>query len=362
MRECAPSKALWLDTLCVPLENPYRRQAIAKMRETYSNARMVVVLDKDLLAFKGHNILRLQQVLQPDWMRRLWTYQEAVLASNLYIAFEDSLVHMDRLMRIPANTGPRDIFTFFTGHRAVARAFSSNSTSNKFIHRVLACAETFHRRKTTKKEDEAFCLATLLDVDTLVLPDQPSLVDVFKQLKELPEDILVTPGPRSTIKGFRWSPVSFLSQFPNIYNYATQKSGILTEDGLCVRKTVLSVHGSITLDTNPDELGEYFVLINDYEQPLHILINAVASRVVANDTERVTITDPLIILADDVAGQKSSLAVILSKKKEEGLSVFGHYEAFLGAAPCEEFADNIITRRTTTLRITKPRSMQVYVD
>lgn len=83
--------AFWLDALCVPLEAPFRQQAIAKMRDTYENAAVVLVIDEGMLHFRGHLFLRVQCMLQSNWMTRLWTYQESILASRLFVAFADGL-------------------------------------------------------------------------------------------------------------------------------------------------------------------------------------------------------------------------------------------------------------------------------
>ncbi|KAK5651632.1 hypothetical protein OQA88_11807 [Cercophora sp. LCS_1] len=40
--------SFWIDTLCVPLEQPYRNLAIARMKDTYARGRMTIVLDSEL--------------------------------------------------------------------------------------------------------------------------------------------------------------------------------------------------------------------------------------------------------------------------------------------------------------------------
>ena len=354
------SPLFWLDTLCVPVEAGYRRKAIRKMRETYSNAKMVIVVDKDLLALKGHDFLRLQQLIQSDWMRRLWTYQEAVIASDLCIAFADGLFRIDSLLRLRRDSEPRDILVNFPALRQVGRTFSAMFDSVSYTARVLVSAESFHRRKTKKLQDEPICLATIMNVDTLKLPENPSLVDVIKRLEALPEDLLFTPGPRSSAAGFRWSPASFLSQFPNQYNYRTQRQGVLSAEGFHVQKPIaFVVDGVMTLDPHPDELGEYFILIGPDREPVCILINAVASYIVRQDADRTVINDPIIVFA---GFGHSDLAIILSRRERREDNICGHYEAFIGVGSCEHFADNIVEGRTSVLNISTPTEMEVCVD
>ena len=79
--------ALWIDTLCISVHESLRdkrKLAISRMAETYGKADQVLIIDRDLMQ-ASRNCSRTEtatRVLCSDWMRRLWTLQEAVLTDN----------------------------------------------------------------------------------------------------------------------------------------------------------------------------------------------------------------------------------------------------------------------------------------
>lgn len=84
---------IWLDTLCVPVKGETKTMAITKLKRYYANADITVVLDAELLRVEhekcseGEILLR---IALSGWMRRCWTYQEAIIASGrLRVLFAD---------------------------------------------------------------------------------------------------------------------------------------------------------------------------------------------------------------------------------------------------------------------------------
>lgn len=70
--------AIWLDALCIPGHNAsLRREAIARMRDIYAQADVVLVFDIRLMqtTSKSKYIQKLE-ILKSDWKARLWTLQE----------------------------------------------------------------------------------------------------------------------------------------------------------------------------------------------------------------------------------------------------------------------------------------------
>lgn len=88
---------IWMDTLCIPLERQFRKLAIAGMIDVYPVAAMTVVLDSQLrkLNFKAIENSPWEQLVHiglSGWMRRAWTFQEAVLSGDkLRIVFADGI-------------------------------------------------------------------------------------------------------------------------------------------------------------------------------------------------------------------------------------------------------------------------------
>jgi hypothetical protein len=95
------SQTPWrIDIVCIPpRQEDYelRKLAIQRMRQTYSNAVKVLVLDADLMMMpKSTNPIEVYLRLKmSSRMRRLWNSQEAMLAETLFLQFTDG--NLDRL-------------------------------------------------------------------------------------------------------------------------------------------------------------------------------------------------------------------------------------------------------------------------
>ena len=90
----------WLDTICVPLQQfngSARDQAMTTMKDVYSNAYQVLVLDADLekevIPDKCEAFIRTSLC---GWMGRLWVLHEATLANRLYVKFGNGLLDLNK--------------------------------------------------------------------------------------------------------------------------------------------------------------------------------------------------------------------------------------------------------------------------
>ncbi|KAH8878604.1 HET domain-containing protein [Thozetella sp. PMI_491] len=103
--------AFWMDTLCVPLEQPYRSLAISRMKDVYAKATMTVVLDSELQAFEFRGSSNEELALrmgQSGWMRRAWTFQEGALSTQwLRFLFKDGPTKLPLWKKEPFS-GPSD--------------------------------------------------------------------------------------------------------------------------------------------------------------------------------------------------------------------------------------------------------------
>lgn len=95
----------WMDTLCVPVHKSksskrLRRKAVAQMKEIYNGAAAVCVLDQVLQQRQTLNLAEdLISISLSSWARRLWTFQEAAFAKNIYVLFKSGrLVDFDGLV------------------------------------------------------------------------------------------------------------------------------------------------------------------------------------------------------------------------------------------------------------------------
>src|SRR6266480_5205720 len=89
---------IWIDALCVPLEEKERSHTLESMGYIYSKAKEVVaVLSNTTLPALEHMIASdridtddLQILERDEWVSRAWTYQETVNSKVLYFTCEDA--------------------------------------------------------------------------------------------------------------------------------------------------------------------------------------------------------------------------------------------------------------------------------
>ena len=246
----------WLDTLCVPIQQPFRSKAIARMRETYTGASAVLALDNDLINYSGPDLQFRLRVELPDWTSRLWTYQEASLAgaTDTYLVFRDRLIALHELSRRGAHNKferPEKYFDDTTSADLLSETFLHMSSDLAFdgVKGILTAAHTLHGRQTQHPEDEPICLAILFNVETEYLPWNPSLADVLQYVDPLPADIIFTPGPRCTTPGFRWAPLTFLNQFQMKYDPVQSVARVMPR-GICVTKPMAHLAAPFYIDPN----------------------------------------------------------------------------------------------------------------
>ena len=91
----------WIDTICVPLAYPHRTWAIENMRNIYTGADKVLVLDfllteaslKDMDASEIAMRIRVS-----SWNKRLWTFHEAYLTEELWYQFSDRAIRLSEVI------------------------------------------------------------------------------------------------------------------------------------------------------------------------------------------------------------------------------------------------------------------------
>ena len=358
--DSALSLPFWLDTLCIPLETSLRRQAILRMRETYENAAMVVVLDEEVLSFAGHWYFRIQRLLQSNWLRRLWTYQEAILASKLYVAFADELVNVLDLGRRSVNYS---ITVSFWGQMRVETLLSGVSPFAKDVHRIMSAVESLHRRTTTKRGDEFICLATILDLDLETLPTRPDMTDIIRRLDQIPQELLFTPGPRLDAKGFRWAPVSFLEQWNRSYSreehYAT-----LLEQGLSVCVHAKFVDGTVLASGSRTESSKYFIESLSSQGQVVALLNVLNYGTGLWASFATEIDNPLILSPVVPETGRTCNAIVVRRLRQDEETWYCQYGAFATIttyAPSRDGEDTYLGRYGL-LNVTGETTIKVIVD
>ncbi len=78
--------ALWIDTLCIPVAphlEHYRKLAIRLLGQTFYDAKIVLVLDRELCSVESQKVSNLElgiRIVSGGWMKRIWTLHEAALS------------------------------------------------------------------------------------------------------------------------------------------------------------------------------------------------------------------------------------------------------------------------------------------
>ncbi|KAK5309164.1 hypothetical protein LTR70_010547 [Exophiala xenobiotica] len=160
----SPALNLWIDTLCIPLEKEYKRKAIENMDKVYSASTMPIVLDAELQARSGRCSSEelLARTAVCGWMRRAWTYQEAILANaGPFIKFADTIVDLQKLLGRQSASTP-GLSTSIGMYSFVPNWYRYA----KWVDRLPSTEETRNEkawREETERLQQKFCLARCIN-------------------------------------------------------------------------------------------------------------------------------------------------------------------------------------------------------
>ncbi|KAL8748807.1 MAG: hypothetical protein Q9184_007080 [Pyrenodesmia sp. 2 TL-2023] len=185
----------WVDTLCVPLDKGPRKQALALLRKTFREASCTVVLDHEIERLSmhdpGNGLLNVAQKFQ---LLTAHLYQVVPKAegSYKYDAYDILNVPSQMLQNVHfQKKSPRTHPQFF----------------------LSALVDHTSKLCTTRWEDEALCLASVMDVETktiAALPGEDRMEILLSQIEKLPTQILFGNGYRLQKPGLSWAPRTFL--------------------------------------------------------------------------------------------------------------------------------------------------------
>ncbi len=218
----------WLDTLCVPVTlKEAKLLAITRMQDVYQDAAHVLVLDRDLqLTNFDENCILIPSIFitTSQWVWRLWTLQEALLANRLWFRFKDQSIEISELKRrlreemsqAPGNQYMIyiDILEKIQGLRLHARKAWTDEYDLELVRHAV------QYRGVSVPADEALCLATLTDVkidaEERYPGDRMSRFWVqYGNKYNIGNETIFHDFPRLQIPGFGWAPSTLLrSQTP----------------------------------------------------------------------------------------------------------------------------------------------------
>jgi hypothetical protein len=232
---------LWIDTLCVPLAPvEARKTAIAGMAKIYISAFAVLVWEAGLRNEPCPSNVpeALARLLRSKWSSRLWTFQEANLASNICVQWRDQICSVtngildwalsdkakgDRLgsSLMPAwfdaervlSRQFRKSFMELTGGSREPDAEEAGLLSMGSKSKILDVWSGINFRSTTKAADEYTCVSALLGLDVrkvLDAHDSQKLKTLLRLQKNFPSNIIFFNHVRMLDPGFGWAPKTFM--------------------------------------------------------------------------------------------------------------------------------------------------------
>ncbi|KAL8789783.1 MAG: hypothetical protein Q9195_006675 [Heterodermia aff. obscurata] len=212
------SVAFWIDTLCIPVGASFRtarKQAISQLAMTYTQASAVLVVDQELCSasIDCSPLEKQIRVLSCDWMRRLWTLQEAVVSriDRLWWQFKERALNFPQL-----SFGDRHAYYAQQVHFAISahlpiriQDLNISDRSNLFYKIIWS----LRFRQTSRAQDEFICIASMLNMNTRSLLDVERPVERMKLflalLEHIPAYVAFFRGEHLDEEGCRWMPKSF---------------------------------------------------------------------------------------------------------------------------------------------------------
>ena len=261
--------AFWIDTLCIPVGSKHktaRKLAIVRIAKTFQEACRVLVLDADLQRCSRlcSGIELATRLLASGWMRRLWTLQEAVMsdkaanASKLDIQFLGSAIEFNSI----AGKSVQNLYHTQTAMTSIFSAFPQYKTRDRtfaFLTRALKY------RTTSKKEDEAVCLAPLLgfeqdQVRAIVneATAEERMQMMYSMMGDIPASVLFHKLKKLEKPAFGWAPASLLS-VPIRMDFANRIAARCDASGLHVQYAGFIVKTDLNLRLQRPEDDRFFI-------------------------------------------------------------------------------------------------------
>lgn len=294
---------VWLDVLCIPKhsdnedDNKKRKRAMGNMQNVYGQANEVLVFDEVLEnASKKETATAIGiKVLACDWMRRLWTMQEAMVSSeSLVFVMSDGFLSYQELQRnlfraqSAEKKGNCNFSTMVWSALLPLDAIRAERSSDD-VQRWRSLLSALEFRSTSRKEDEPLCMASVLLWGDRSQPEWDRIParsnqaeehiyrmkELFLTLRSFPLSVIFCGGRRvnrTKYKNFGWMPESYIGRTserrmnvqtrtgnPNIIAKCTEEGMEFRSDGdifMLSPPTAGTVHGTIHLRLYEDVTGD----------------------------------------------------------------------------------------------------------
>jgi len=179
LRKAADSQScfLWIDTLCVPRQQPFRKLAISQICTSFDKATAVLVLDSELqqISIQSPVPELLVRVSYCGWMRRVWMLLEGSLAAPaLHVQFDGGALDLGNAVDRKENLekkATRDICTgirrrnLLRGFTVMRLRYQRWSSSSADAHALGFALHGVGGRSTSRKGDDYLCLGILMGLN-----------------------------------------------------------------------------------------------------------------------------------------------------------------------------------------------------
>jgi hypothetical protein len=261
--EEAKASGFWIDTLCIPVGDEYeqaRKDAIVGLTRVFQEATAVLVVDAELTDVSIHvsDLEKEIRMITCDWMRRVWTLQEALVAkrAQLFWQFKEKALNADEIWghgssplsdtdweRSPTRISYRQ--SAFDKRLPLLRYTPDDpeATGLNFLEILYA----LRYRSLSRAEDEIVCIAPMLGFDraeVLKTKDLEERVHKFLSLwKKVPSYLVFMEGERSSKPGRGWMPTSFVRGIhKSVALRAQPQSTRFDDSGIYITHPGLKIH------------------------------------------------------------------------------------------------------------------------
>ncbi|KAK7932486.1 hypothetical protein PG985_003198 [Apiospora marii] len=212
----------WMDAACIPSEHKLRKEAITQINAVFSQSRVVLVCDKDLMKIDvTHLTMDIKEslvaaVILSDWNARAWTLLESMKGrQNIHFLCKDNKsVDFAKIMLDIIDHGHFEIIVFIwhvyhmlpSNEHAWSRPRVLEDREKLTISTI---GTLLSYRPASKKGDDFVIWSLLIDPDRD--PTDRSNAKAFwkSQIgRVINTGYLMSISPRLKIKGFGWAPIS----------------------------------------------------------------------------------------------------------------------------------------------------------
>ena len=158
-----------------------------------------------------------------DWARRLWTFEENLVPEDrVLLKCKDGLLNLAKRYQQVIDSSPLSApraealyryHPYDMLHVPQQTVLKSQCVDDTSIYFLDAAVRQASNLSTSRWEDEALCLASIMNQETASLaklPPEDRIERFLSKIQMLPAHILFGNGPRSGKPGLGWAPASFL--------------------------------------------------------------------------------------------------------------------------------------------------------